>query len=337
MQVLLVGCGSISIQELKGLTTHPDARVAALVDIRPENAKARQAEFGLSDAEVSTDLDAMLAKHRPDLVVDCTLPATHSGIAQKAIAAGAHVLGQKPMADTLAAAREAVRAAHASDRTYGVIQTMRFAAVSRALRDFVASGAIGEVTTVDHRFFNGMHFPDGDFRHTMEHVLILDMAIHSFDLARFITGKDARSALCREWNPPGSWYARDAAAFAWFTMDDGVRFVYHGSWASEGLTAAEWRITGTEGSVVAAGGAIRAERVTGPGGFHSEVEEIEVPAPRLSEQEKAHVGAVHDFINAIRDGREPISPCTDNFRSLAMVHAAIASSETGRETDVEEL
>jgi len=120
-------------------------------------------------------------------------------------------------------------------------------------------------------------------------------------------------------------------------MDDGVRFVYHGSWASEGLTAAEWRITGTEGSVVAAGGAIRAERVTGPGGFHSEVEEIEVPAPRLSEQEKAHVGAVHDFINAIRDGREPISPCTDNFRSLAMVHAAIASSETGRETDVEQL
>ena len=40
----------------------------------------------------------------------------------------------------------------------------------------------------------------------MESPLILDMAIHTFDQARFITGADPVSVYCHEFNPPGSWY-----------------------------------------------------------------------------------------------------------------------------------
>jgi predicted dehydrogenase len=182
-----------------------------------------------------------------------------------------------------------------------------------------------------------MHFPEGDFRNTMDHVLILDMAIHAFDTERFIVGKDATTALCREWNPAGSWYAKDASAMAYFTMDDDVRFVYHGSWCPEGCSGSDWRIIGTEGSVCATGNQFRAERVVSTGGFRSEVETLEVPVPTLGEHELSHVGAVWDFVEAIKTGREPISPCRDNFKSLAMVHAAIAASESGGEEHVETL
>ncbi len=50
----------------------------------------------------------------------------------------------------------------------------------------IASGAIGALTSVHADFFLGPHF--GGFRETMDHVLLLDMAIHSFDAMRCMTG-----------------------------------------------------------------------------------------------------------------------------------------------------
>ena len=107
---------------------------------------------------------------------------------------GAHVLGQKPMSDSLDGARTAIAAARETGRRYAVIQTMRFNPLHAALRDVVASGSIGEVTTVDHRYFSGMHFPAADFRNTMPHVLLVDMAIHAFDTLRFILGTRRHSS-----------------------------------------------------------------------------------------------------------------------------------------------
>ena len=78
------------------------------------------------------------------------------------------------------------------------------------------SGAVGPLTTVNCDFYIGAHF--GGFRDRMEHVLLLDMAIHTFDQARFIMGADPVSVYCNEWNPAGSWYDHDASAIAIFEM-----------------------------------------------------------------------------------------------------------------------
>jgi predicted dehydrogenase len=124
---------------------------------------------------------------------------------------------------------------------------------------------------------------------------------------------------------------------AYFEMEDGVKFIYHGSWCAEGLSGMRWRIIGTHGSVQSGDGVIRADRVVKTGGFRSETEAVPVEVSKLQDTERAHFGAVWDFVHAIRDRRPPISPCTDNFHSLAMVHAAIESSEHGRETEVESI
>ena len=64
------------------------------------------------------------------------------------------------------------------------------------------------VTLAD--FFIGAHF--GGFRDEMAHVLLLDMAIHTFDQARKILGADPVSVYCHEFNPAGSWYAGASSA-----------------------------------------------------------------------------------------------------------------------------
>lgn len=334
-RTLLVGCGSISIQELKGLTARADVEVVGLVDLKEENARARASEFGLDRAEISSDLAGALKRLDPDVVVDCTVPSAHASVVIPALEHGCHVLGQKPMADTLENARAMVKAASKAKGTYGLIQTSRHSAGPLALREFLASGRIGEVHTLDLRFFAGMHF-ENDFRLTMEHSLLLDMAIHAFDLSRFISGKDAMSVYAQDWNPPGSWFGHGASAAAIFRMTDGARFVYHGSWCAEGVGGNDWRVIGSEGSAVLKGSSIQAHRAKWrPGNFKAELEDISTEVAPLAKEASGHVGAVNDFFDALNEGREPIAPPEDNIKSLAMVLAAFKSAEEGREVEIE--
>src|SRR5690606_26213183 len=100
-------------------------------------------------------------------------------------------------------------------------------------------GRIGILTT---QFFKAPRF--GGFRDAMAHPLVLDMAIHSFDSARYLLGVDPVAVYCDEHNPAWSWYAGDAASTAIFEMADGSRYVYTGSWCSPGLETswnAAWR------------------------------------------------------------------------------------------------
>ena len=91
--------------------------------------------------------------------------------------------------DDSATMRRMVAAAQAAGKTYAVIQNRRYDPHIRRLRQFLDSGAIGDVTTVHCDFFIGAHF--GGFRDHMQHVLLLDMAIHTFDAARLISGAPA--------------------------------------------------------------------------------------------------------------------------------------------------
>jgi predicted dehydrogenase len=79
----------------------------------------------------------------PRLVTVCTMPATHREIALAALAAGAHVLCEKPFAPSLDEAQEMVEAARAAGRLLTVGFNMRYTANARALHDVVRKGHIG--------------------------------------------------------------------------------------------------------------------------------------------------------------------------------------------------
>ena len=106
--------------------------------------------------------------------------------------------------------------------------------------------------------------------------LLLDMAIHTFDAARYLSSADPVSVYCEEFNPPWSWYAGDAAATAIFEMTGGLRYTYRGSWCSEGHHTAwesEWRAVGPNGTATWNGqDAPVAEIVAERGGFFSRTE-----------------------------------------------------------------
>jgi predicted dehydrogenase len=337
LRAVLVGCGGISQVWLDAIGPIPGLEVVGLVDLEEEAASRRADEYGLRDALVSTDLEATLENARPDVVFDCTVPEAHVHVTLEALRHGCHVLGEKPMADSLANARKMVAAAQEAGRLYAVTQNYRYGPGIRRLASFLESGGIGRITTVHSDFYIGAHF--GGFRDRMEHVLLLDMAIHTFDAARFITGADPVSVTCQEWNPAGSWYDHGASAVAVFHMTGGIVYTYRGSWCAEGLNTAwagEWRVIGDRGSVGWDGGeGFQAQVVTETGGFLSTCQDVDVPPYSHADKVDGHASLIQEFVHAIRTGTTPETICTDNIRSLAMVLGAVESAELGRRVKIE--
>jgi predicted dehydrogenase len=336
IQALMVGCGGMSRAWLTAAQKIGQVKVVGLVDLVEANAVQRATDFGLTDAWVGTDLKAALRATGPDVIFDCTVPEAHTPTTITALRHGCHVLGEKPMSDSMANARRSVQAAAKAGRTYAVIQNRRYMEHIRRLRRVLAGGAIGDITTVNSDFYIGAHF--GGFRDRMEHVLLLDMAIHTFDQCRLLTGADPVSVYCHEWNPAKSWYDHDAAAIAVFELSGGIVYTYRGSWCAEGLNTSwecDWRVVGTRGSVTWDGGAgFAVQKVAKRGGFLSTMEDVSVPALAKADRIGGHEGLIREFVDCVQRNRQPETVCTDNIRSLAMVFGAIESATRGRRVPV---
>ncbi|OQA86995.1 MAG: putative oxidoreductase YcjS [Lentisphaerae bacterium ADurb.Bin242] len=332
LTAILVGAGSITNAWLPVLRDRGDVEIIAVADPRCEAAEARIREFALP-ARPFPDLAQALEKLRPDMVFDCSIPSAHCANSLLALRHGCHVLSEKPMAGSVAEARRIVATAREANRIHAVIQNRRYMNDIIACREAVRSG-IGVLTTLNADFYIGAHF--GGFRDVMDHVLLLDMAIHSFDQARFLSGCDAEKVFCKEWNPAGSWYRHGASAVAVFTMSGGLVFTYRGSWCAEGCPTSwecDWRAVGTSGTVLWRQNRVSGESIVRSGGKTRECAALAIPEVHLSCT--GHAGVIDEFLRCVRTGARPQTSGDDNIRSLAMVEGAIRSAETGLETTIE--
>jgi predicted dehydrogenase len=332
IRAVMVGCGGITKSWLTPMQSMDNVEIVGMVDIIEANARARSEEYHLSNAVIGTDLETVLRLTRPEVVFNCTIPEAHAPVTIQALEFGCHVLEEKPLADSMANALRMIAVAERADRILAVIQNRRYDPNIRRVQNLVGTGEVGPLTTANCDFYLGAHF--GGFRDHMAHVLLLDMAIHTFDAARLITGADPVRVYCKEWNPAGSWYDRDASAVAIFEMTHGLVYTYRGSWCSEGLNTTwecDWRLIGQNGSIHWDGATgIEAERVSAGGTFRSTMEPVAVPVSDPGDKVGGHAGVIREFLRCVRSGQQPETRASDNLHSLAMVFGAIDSAETGR-------
>jgi predicted dehydrogenase len=333
-KALLVGAGGMGRAWGKNLHACDEVIFGGWVDIRPDAAAQAAEELELRGVYTGAELGAALVEVRPDFVVDVTIPEAHRDVTLQALAAGVPVLGEKPMADTMEHAREMVAASERAGQLYMVSQSRRYHPQLKAMRRLIAE-QVGQLGILNSDFYIGAHF--GGFRDEMASPLLLDMAIHTLDAARYLSGADPLSVYCEEWNPPWSWYKGAACAAAIYEMSGGLRYTYRGSWCAEGRHSsweADWRAVGPNGTATWDGhSAPLAETVAERGSFHSKVEPHTAP---VDEGMHTHIaGSLRDFLNALRTGARPMGECHDNIKSLAMVFAAIESAAVGRRIAIE--
>jgi predicted dehydrogenase len=333
-KAIMVGCGAMSAEWIRS-AKELEVEIVALVDLNLEAARKRAQEFEVRSPVFSTLQEAIDAVSA-SIVFDCTIPAAHMEVGLKALENGFHLLEEKPLALSLDDANRLIETAKKNDRVHVVVQNRRFNPGTRKIRKLIEQGAIGELTTVNIDFFVPAHF--GGFREEMEHILLADMAIHPFDAARFVTGANAETVYCDEWNPKGSWYAHGASAHALFRMERGIRFTFRGSWCSEGLKTAwdsQWRIIGTEGTILWDGlDKIEGERVSKRKGFFFEQEAFAPADEPPSIETRGHLSVMSQFLRNVELGILAETRSSDNIHSLAMVFGAIESAKTGKPVSI---
>ncbi|WP_169747806.1 Gfo/Idh/MocA family protein [Pseudonocardia acaciae] len=333
-RAVVVGAGMAADFWLPPLCARDDVQITAIVEIDPARGSSLIERYGLG-CEQYPQVATAVTETDANLVVNLTPPAAHRAVAEEALAAGCDVFGEKPVAESLADARAITASARAAGRRYIVMQNRRFAPGMRALREGIAAGLIGRPTFVCADMFVAPHHYGGFREETMEHPLLLDMAIHTFDQARFLIGADPVSVYCHEFNPAGSWYLGNAAASCVFEFGDGTVFSYRGSWVGEGCATsfdATWRVTGTAGSVLWDGvGAPRGEAaLRSDSRYFWPTERVGWPNPELDRDATHHSEAIEATLNTLRAGGCPETDSADNIPSLAMALAAIISGRERR-------
>lgn len=277
----------------------------------------------LEAAITATDADAVLA----------TVPVTaHVPVALTALAAGKHVLIEKPFAPTIADAKRVVDATIESQCIAMISQNYRFYPAVRAAMQLVAERALGAIGTVnlDFRRF-AQPRPNSPYTKIAQ-PLLEDMAIHHFDLMRALLRQEPHTVICDTWNPPWSPFAGPAAAAASITFDGGAHVSYRGNWVSPGPSTAwagEWRVECERGEIIWSSRAdnrgLEAERVLvrpvdGP------ERDMKLPSPR----HWGRAGVLAAFAGSIERGTPSETSVIDNIGSLALTLAAVQSAAMRR-------
>jgi predicted dehydrogenase len=302
--------------------------LAALVD---GSRAAREWATATLGVPAIRTLEQALASVEADAVLLVTPPATHRPLAERALAAGRHVVCEKPLALDLENARALVQAGERARRHVVVAQNYRFRRQSRALQSLVATRTLGRLLAVriEHRRdLRGLWVTRRDWRGRLAHPFLLDMAIHHVDLLRQITGREVAEVDARAWRVPDSPFRNEPAVAALLTLDDGTPVSYEGNWAAtRGPTSwnGDWEIVGERARVTWTGGVndalrgtVTLERYGSP--------PTRIALPHLPALDRT--GVLHELRQAIADGRAPECSASDNLKSLAAVLAIARAVES---------
>ncbi|TXK76943.1 Gfo/Idh/MocA family protein [Paenibacillus sp. N3.4] len=335
-RVVIVGCGGMANVWVEYIINREDAVIVACVDIKLEFAQAMADRHSLN-CGIYTNVELAIQESDANLVLDITIPSSHFEVCTTALRNGCNVFGEKPMAATMDEAIKIVQLAEQTNTSLSVMQNRRYDANIRAMKDLIQGGTIGRVGYVGADFFLGPHF--GGFRDAMESPLILDMAIHTFDQARFLTGADPISVYCQEFNPPGSWYAGNASAICIYEMSDGSVFCYRGSWCAEGASTsweAAWRVTGEQGTAIWDSSGTPYAEVVSPGDQSGKFlrDFTRVDADVNWPGRSGHAGCLDEMFDALEQGRYAETDCRDNIKSMAMVLGALESAKLAQKIDL---
>lgn len=187
LNIGLIGAGRIG-QVHAGTIQHrvPTARLAVVADVIEDAARACAERHGIP--RHTARFDEVLSDPAVDAVLICTPTSTHADLIVGAAAAGKHIFTEKPIELDLGAVDRAVAAVQRAGVTFQVGFNRRFDPNFARVREAVARGEIGEPHLI-HIISRDPAPPPITYVKTSGGIF-LDMAIHDFDMARFLIGSE---------------------------------------------------------------------------------------------------------------------------------------------------
>jgi predicted dehydrogenase len=175
--VAVIGYGYWGPNLVRNFVNTEGARVVSVSDLDPEKLAAVRRRH--NDIGVSTDFHDLLNDSRIDAVVIATPVHTHYELALAALAAGKHVLIEKPLAHTAAQARHLIEEAERCNLVLMVDHTFLYTPAVQKIRELVANGVLGDIY-----YYNGIRASLGLFQSDVN--VIWDLAVHDISIIQYI-------------------------------------------------------------------------------------------------------------------------------------------------------
>lgn len=342
---------------LPGYAAYDRARLVAICDVVPERAHALAKQFGIP--KVYSDPAELIADPGVEMVDVCTPTDTHLPLSLAAIAAGKHVLSEKPLArDARDAFAAAAAASEAGVRTK-LGFTFRYSPAIRQLKSWIDGGVLGQIFHV-HGFEQNSQFLDPDFPirqvepgadwNTLIPSSIVGYGSHLLDLMRWCAGEfGSVAATMRNFVPERvvrGYEGRqrigiEDGTVATVEFESGAHGILQTSYIAVGnYPGVELRVYGSKGAAIA--------RLISEFGIAEtlhfatpdevEFKQVDLPSSTLPPgttlqtpwPELYYRNLVRHFVDEVLDGTSPECTFYDGAKSQELVNAIIMASNERR-------
>jgi predicted dehydrogenase len=316
----IIGCGGIASHHLAAYQ-RAGYRVVALCGREETKPRALRDRF-YPDAEIFTDYRELLRRPEIQVVDITTYPLERVPIIEAALAAGKHVLSQKPFVEDLAIGAKLVEQASARGVKLAVNQNGRWAPHFRYALQAIRHGLLGEVASVsfalnwDHTWIAGTPFDE------VHHLILGDFAIHWFDLiAAIFGGREWKTVAASVERAPEQSLKPPMMAHALVEYDRGQATLALNGVSQFGQSD-RTVIVGTRGALHSSGPSLTEQEVT-----LFTAEGVAKPTLHGTWFTEGFHGTMGELLCAIEEGREPENSAARNLRSLALCFAAMKSAD----------
>lgn len=272
------------------------------------------------------DTHQALLAEKPDAVVICSENARHLEDVKLAAAAGAHILCEKPIATTL---KDALAIKEAVDKAGVKFMTafpMRFDPSIVSLKAMLGRGDLGEIYAI-----NGINHSEIPRRHRAWFAdktlagggAVMDHTVHLLDLYRWLLGCEVKDLYAEVANPFTPDAQVDTAGLVTLTFENDVFTSIDCSWSRPEAVYPRWGHLKME--LIGEHGAIAVDAFNQYLNYYSKKDSRQ--ANWLGWGSDANLAMVQEFINSIREDREPAVTWKDGFEALKVALACYEASE----------
>lgn len=336
----VVGCGVIGPRHAQVASALPNARFVACTDVVPDRAKALADAHG---GEFEADLDALLSRDDVDVVSVCVPSGLHAEVAVPAAEAGKHLVVEKPIDISLAAADRLIGAVDRAGVKMTVISQHRFDPGLVELRRLLDAGTLGRVVLGDARvkwYRSQAYYDSGDWRGTWAldgGGALMNQGVHYTDLLRWCMGQASEVAAVTA-TETHEIETEDVALAV-------IRFASGAVGSLEASTAVypgfreRLEISGTRGTVVVEDGEIVVREFVGERGevgLYGQRVTSEAPATTASAasdpggiSNDSHAKQVADLLAAIDEDHQPLVTGEEARNALELVLAVYEAARLG--------
>lgn len=337
-----LGIGSVHLQ---GYLQCPEARVVALCDVDEERARKVAAEHDIP--HVYTSYEDMMKEAEVEAVSVCTPNFLHAPITLAALAAGKHVLCEKPLALKPEEAEAMVDAAKQSGKVFMVAFNNRFRDDVKALKQYIEDGKMGEIYYAKTGWLRRKGAPGmGGWFTTKAKSgggALIDIGVHVLDLALWLMGNPKPIAVSGSTymkfgqlgkgagsygltgTPQGTFDVDDLAC-ALIKLDNGATLFLEASWVSHIKEDVIYtQVMGTEGGAEIAPLTI----YTDIDGRSADI------TPAVQDSVSGHMEEIKHFVDCVVNGKQPLCPGEQGMQVTRILDAIYRSAATGKEIVLE--